>query len=184
MSRGDQADYLHLLCHAWLSEEPGTLPSPIETAARVVGWKPSELRSFFARFPTCFERKTRRGLDAFWNEFLSAQWDKYRDISEKRSRAASKSTAIASHAGGSAFAVASAFAVKDIKPGLGFVPATSTHNRKIAEASRESQVGTGPSDVQNLGGFKLTPCPNCGVRFTTSALKNHASKCGGSNEKS
>jgi hypothetical protein len=23
MSRGDRADYLHLLCHAWLSEMPG-----------------------------------------------------------------------------------------------------------------------------------------------------------------
>jgi hypothetical protein len=47
--------------------------------------------------------------------------------------------------------------------------------RKQMETSRQSQVGSGPSDERNLGGFKVKTCAGCGLEYRSA--ERHAKEC-------
>lgn len=76
--------YIDLLAAAWNSEEPGTLPLPLDFAARSAGLDIRSLRDFMAKSPRCFVEVGGKLV----NEKLHNQWLSYRELSEKRSEAA------------------------------------------------------------------------------------------------
>jgi hypothetical protein len=47
--------------------------------------------------------------------------------------------------------------------------------RKQMETSKQSQVGSGPSDERNLGGFKVKVCASCGLEYRSA--ERHAKEC-------
>lgn len=48
--------YIEMLAASWDSEEPGTLPLPLEIASRSIGCDIRSLRDFLTKFPNCFQR--------------------------------------------------------------------------------------------------------------------------------
>ena len=70
MSRADKGTYIDLLAAAWDSEEPGTLPLPVEIAAKSACVLPKILRRFCDKWPQCFVKKE----DKLINEKLHSQW--------------------------------------------------------------------------------------------------------------
>jgi hypothetical protein len=158
MTEKQQGQYIHLLSHAWLSEEPGTLPMPVEVAARLVGWKPSKLRSFFAQFPTAFvpilnANWTNSGpkRDLFVNEFVHDQWIRYQEISEIRRKAASKCPANAKQEHRSS-------------PSPAVAPSNSTPKYTRSARSSPSYVGQGP--------VAQMKCRDCGEVFQRQAERD------------
>jgi uncharacterized protein YdaU (DUF1376 family) len=176
MSHKERGVYHWLLCAAWSSDEPGTLPFPAKIAARSVGLDPRLVSNLLKKFPSCFVKQG----DKYVNEKLVAQWRELSQISDTRRHAAQArwnkpspgTDASASNLQSPAFASASAsaFAFKNIKQGFGF---STGIPRKIQEAARESHVGEGPSDTHNLGGFVMHECSGCHRKFTRSALARH-----------
>lgn len=177
MSRGQRADFLHLLCHAWLSEIPGSLPYPVEAAAKIVGWKASKLRSFLSQFPTTFERKTSHGLDAFWNELLLKQYDEMVAHSESKRVAGIKGNAVRWHSESQEHRSASASALASAKskdnPGLTHTPFYDK-NKKQEQVRIEANSGSGPSDL-GLGGFVVKICEHCGAEYRSK--QKHDREC-------
>jgi uncharacterized protein YdaU (DUF1376 family) len=177
MSMHHRGIYIQLLAASWDQDEPGTLPLPIEIAARSARLDPRSLRDFMAKSPRCFVEVGSKLV----NRKLQKQWKDFQEYQEKQRVAAN----VRWHGKGtgsmqphmqpqsSAFASASASASKDIKPGFGFA---TGHTRKIIEATRESHVGEGPSDSSNLGGFVMHECPACHFRGTKSAVARGCGK--------
>jgi hypothetical protein len=56
MSMHHRGIYITVRAAMWNCEEPGTLPLPIELAARSAGIDPRSLRDFMAKFPKCFSQ--------------------------------------------------------------------------------------------------------------------------------
>jgi hypothetical protein len=115
--------YIDMLAAAWDSDEPGSLPLPLEIAARSVGCDVRSLRDLLSKFPRCFVQVGSHLV----NDKLVEQARKYQEISKKRTSAAN----LRHHANASsqnmqvdhsAFAVASASAtatkdkVKSVPP--------------------------------------------------------------------
>lgn len=84
MSRQQKGDYIELLAACWDSDEPGTLPLPIELAARLARLHPRSLLDLRSKYPSIFIEVQGRLV----NEKLRNQWLKYKEISEKRAKAA------------------------------------------------------------------------------------------------
>ena len=106
--------YIDLLAAAWNSDEPGTLPLPLDFAARSAGLDIRILRDFMAKSPRCFREIGTKLV----NEKLHEQWLSYKELSVKRSNAAKSRYAASAQLlheqnGRSAFASASATAIKE-----------------------------------------------------------------------
>jgi hypothetical protein len=196
MSNSQRGVYITLLAAAWDSDEPGTLPYPADDAARSAGLDPRSVRDLLKHFPRCFVKiastlprdrldlgsiSARRRGDItlrLANHKLVTQWAELTQYKQKQSLAGkmgnekrwNEASQVRSQPDRSAFALASAFASKDIKTGVGF---STGHTRKVEEAAKESHVGEGPSDTGNLGGFVLHECRFCSQKFTRSALDRH-----------
>jgi hypothetical protein len=84
MSDLEKALFVDMLAAAWDSDEPGTLPLPIEVTARILGRKSSTTRAFLDKYPSCFKEISGKLV----NEKLHDQWLRYQEISEKRASAA------------------------------------------------------------------------------------------------
>jgi hypothetical protein len=72
--------YIDMLAAAWDSDEPGSLPLPLEIAARSVGCDVRSLRDLLSKFPRCFVQVGSHLV----NEKLVEQARKYQEISKKR----------------------------------------------------------------------------------------------------
>ncbi len=83
MSMHHRGVYITLLAAAWDNDQPGTLPLPVEVAARSVGLDVRSLRDFMSKCPRCFEEINGKLV----NRKLLEQAAKMREISEKRSEA-------------------------------------------------------------------------------------------------
>ena len=70
MSRKDKGDYIELLAAAWESDEPGTLPLPIEIAAKSARLDPRVVRNFVSKYGGCFEEIDGKLV----NKKLRDQW--------------------------------------------------------------------------------------------------------------
>jgi hypothetical protein len=179
MSRGDQADFMHLLCHAWLSEIPGSLPYPSEAAAKIVGWKASKLRHFLRQFPTTFVRKTSHGLDAFWNEVLLNQYDEMLAFTESKRFAGIKGNAVRWHSesqrGRPASASSSVSAQSKDNPGLTHT-SFYRQEKRLEQVHLEANAGAGPSgNGAGIGGFKVHTCASCGQQYRSK--QRHDREC-------
>src|ERR1700691_2018023 len=106
MTHEQRGIYISIMALAWDSEEPGTINMTEAQLCRELRIFSATLRRLLADFPT-----TLRKVDGkFVQTKLAEQWAKYKEISEKRSQAASKCSANAQQTTPSAFAVASASA--------------------------------------------------------------------------
>jgi hypothetical protein len=106
---------IELMALSWESEEQGTIPADLRTLQKISGIRTETLQNFFRKFPEFFHISPDLKLRVCHK--LREQATKYREISEKRKQAASKCSANAQQMGGSAFAVASAFASKGVEAG-------------------------------------------------------------------
>jgi hypothetical protein len=70
MSAKDRGVYIDLLAASWDSEEPGTLPLPVEIAARCAGLDVRLVTNFLHKFETCFLQLNGKLV----NEKLHNQW--------------------------------------------------------------------------------------------------------------
>lgn len=70
MNMHERGIYITLLAAAWDSDEPGTLPLPVEIAARSARLDPRCLRNFLSKFP----RSWREIGSKLVNEKLHQQW--------------------------------------------------------------------------------------------------------------
>ena len=174
MTLEEEGLYIRMCALAWDSEEPGVITLSERELCRQLRIYSGSLRRFLAKFSSSWHRV---GANLVQSK-LHLQFLKYKEISEKRSQAASKSSANAQQKGMSAFAVASASASAQSKDN----PALShtqfyRRNPKEEERLREVAYGSGPSDVTPLGGFKVLSCEACGEKFTS--RQRHARECKG-----
>jgi uncharacterized protein YdaU (DUF1376 family) len=174
MTLAQEGLYIRLCALAWDSDEPGIILMPLPKICRLIGVESRTVRRFLDDFPATF-RQARNGLT---QEKLHEQFLKYKEISEKRSIAGSKSSTSVKQVSDTAFASASAPASAQSKDRPG-----SHHtdfyfrNRKQEEAQLESHVGEGPSDFMNTGGFKAATCPKCGLTGRKGFISLHVPKC-------
>jgi hypothetical protein len=120
MSRAERGLFWDMAAFAWDSEEPGTITLPIQDFAKLLGVSPKVLTNFLVKFPKTFVKlsesfeETFGKLDSSLNKLvqpkLAKQWTNYKEISEKRRKAAETRYANAEHKDHSAFASASASA--------------------------------------------------------------------------
>ena len=87
MSRAERGDYIDILAAMWDSDEPGTLPMPVEAAARCAGLDVRLLRHFLIKWPTSFEEIDGKLVCIKLRE----NWLNYKEIQEKRVMAGQKS---------------------------------------------------------------------------------------------
>lgn len=104
MNDHEKAVFIDMLAAAWDSSEPGTLPLPIELAAKVCGRNVRSLVKLLSKFPQTFVEVSGKLV----NQKLFDQALNYREISSKRSQAAFKSHANAQQLHHTASATASA----------------------------------------------------------------------------
>jgi hypothetical protein len=72
MSMHHRGVYITVLAAMWNSDEPGTLPMPIEDAAKAAGIDQRSLKDFMSKFPQCLV-----GLDGkVVSVELREQWTK------------------------------------------------------------------------------------------------------------
>jgi hypothetical protein len=111
MSYHHRGIYIELLSAAWDSDEPGTLPLPIDLAARSAGLDPRSLRDFMAKSPGCFVEVGGRLV----NIKLRSQYQEHEKFIESKRVAGIKGNAVRwhseSHSDRSASASASASAI-------------------------------------------------------------------------
>lgn len=117
MSMHHRGVYITMLAASWDSEEPGTLPLPIEIAAKLCRSDPRSLRDFVAKWPRCWVEVGSKLV----NHKLRENWLNYRKISDiKRKAAEVRHGAYASHidhsSSSSASSSASAPKTNIIKP--------------------------------------------------------------------
>lgn len=145
MDDHQKAVYIDMIAASWDSEEPGTLPLPLVTCAKVCGRNVRSLRSFLRKFPQTFVKVSGKLV----NEKLHDQWLKYKEISEKRSDAANTrhhANAQQEHHSASA----SSSATSKSKDSAAQTAARPRRFDSRSEAShREAIVGKGP-DVPAL----------------------------------
>jgi hypothetical protein len=79
MTRQEIGDYITLLAAAWDSDDPGTLPLPVEIAAKCAGTDPRVVRNFLAKYPHTFIESNGRLV----NEKLRAQYLELLQFHEK-----------------------------------------------------------------------------------------------------
>lgn len=134
MNHEQRGIYIDILALAWDSETPGIITMSERQICHELRIFSASFRRLLAKFPA-----TLRKVDGkFVQPKLAEQWTKYCALSEKRKQAASKCSANAQQAEGSAFAVASAVALKTENLGeasLSRAPASS----KSGETGRESE---------------------------------------------
>ena len=106
MTHEEKGIFADLMALAWDSEEPGTISLDFPSICRELRVYSTTLRKFLRKFPTTWQKVN----STLVQPKLRLQWLKYQEISEKRKQAASKCSANAQQVGGSAFAVAPAFA--------------------------------------------------------------------------
>lgn len=132
MSRAERGLFWDMAAFAWDSEEPGTINLPPQDFAKLLGVSPQVLRKFLAKFPKTFVKlsesfeqtfgKLDSSLDKLIQPKLAEQWSNYKEISEKRRKAAESRYANAEHKDHSASSSASASAFapaskpKDLQP--------------------------------------------------------------------
>lgn len=121
MTRQERGDYIDLLAAAWESEEPGTLPAPVELAARCAGLDVRLVRNFFNKYPHIFALADTQQGPKYINEKLHKMYLNYREISEVRADVGkrgglAKARNLLQQKPSSAFASASATAIKEYKP--------------------------------------------------------------------
>lgn len=170
MNPKERGLYIDILALAWDSDEPGTITMSVAQICRELRVFSATLRRLLADFPTTL----RQEGDKFVQPKLREQWLKYKEISEKRQQAGSKSSAIAQQKHHSAFA--SAFASSQSKDNPGLQHSNSYfQDKKQEQAHREAMAGAGPSDVKNLGGFKVFTCASCGLEYRSK--QRHQREC-------
>jgi hypothetical protein len=118
MSMHHRGIYITVLAAMWDSDEPGTLPLPLEVSARSAGIDPRSLRDFMAKSPRCLVeidgKLVNKKLRDQWNkllEFKQSQADAARRTNEKLGRKPSVSESVSdtvSDRTASAFASATA----------------------------------------------------------------------------
>jgi hypothetical protein len=86
MSMRHRGVYITALAAMWDSEEPGTLPLPIEIAARSMGSDPRSLRDFVAKWPRCLVEIEGKLV----NPKLRAQWQELQQRKQVLSDAAKR----------------------------------------------------------------------------------------------
>src|SRR5271155_1931542 len=89
MTREERGLYIDLLALAWDSEEPGTIAMTIPQICRELRVYSASLRKFLAKNSASWQQVNGKLIQPK----LSLQWDKYKEISEKRQQAGSKSSA-------------------------------------------------------------------------------------------
>jgi hypothetical protein len=88
MRREERGDYIDLLAASWNSGEPGTLPFPVEMAARCAGLDTRLVRHFFLKYPHIWVLDETQLPPKYVNKKLHDNWLNYKEISEKRRIAA------------------------------------------------------------------------------------------------
>jgi len=86
MTREMKGDYIDTLAAGWDQEEPGTLPLPIEQAAKICGISVRSFRKFVETFPKLWQIDGNRLV----NPKLRAQWEGLQQLKQKQSDAARK----------------------------------------------------------------------------------------------
>jgi hypothetical protein len=76
--------YIQLLAAAWDSDEPGTLPLPLEVASRSAGLDPRSLRDLVAKYPRCLIEIDGKLV----NKKLRDQWEKLLEFKQSQADAA------------------------------------------------------------------------------------------------
>lgn len=174
MTLAEEGLYIRLCALAWDCEEPGIIRLTVPRISRLIGVESPTILRFLANFPDTF----RATSDGFQQEKLHEQFLKYKEISEKRSLAGSKSSSSVKQVSDTAFAVASASASAQSKdrPG-GSHTDFYFKDKKQEQAWQESHVGEGPADRMNTGGFKQATCPKCGLSGRKGFISLHVAKC-------
>jgi hypothetical protein len=103
MTLAERGLYIELMALAWDAEEPGTITLDNAAICRELRIYSATWRRFLRKFPLTFLRVGKNLIQPK----LKLQWDKYKEISDKRSAIAKQ---MHMQVGGSAFAVASASA--------------------------------------------------------------------------
>jgi hypothetical protein len=132
MTRDQRGDFIDTLAASWDQDEPGTLPLPIELAAKICGISVRSFRKFVESFPKLWQIDGNRLV----NPKLRAQWEGLQQLKQKQSDAARKTNeeywkrpSVSDSVSGRS-ASASAFA--SAKEG-GFAPAFSQDQEKPQE---------------------------------------------------
>jgi hypothetical protein len=84
MSMRHRGVYITVLAAMWDSDEPGTLPLPLEVAARSAGLDPRSLRDFVSKSPRCLIEVDGKLV----NEKLREQWEKLMQFKQTQADAA------------------------------------------------------------------------------------------------
>jgi hypothetical protein len=86
MTREQRGDFIDMLAASWDHDEPGTLPLPIEVAAKICGISARSCRKFVETFPKLWQIDGNRLV----NPTLRAQWEQLRQLKQKQSDGARK----------------------------------------------------------------------------------------------
>jgi hypothetical protein len=86
MTRDQRGDFIDTLAASWDQDEPGTLPLPIELAAKICGISVRSFRKFVETFPKLWQIDG----DQLVNPKLRAQWEGLQQLKQKQSDAARK----------------------------------------------------------------------------------------------
>jgi len=148
MTRQEKGDLIEMLAASWDSDEPGSLPLPVQLAANSAGLDPRVVRKMLTKFPKLWVEINGRLV----NPKLRAQWEEMQQRQRAQSEAAKKTNekrwgnpspgesgsdiAQRSPASASAFASASASASAE-KPGK---PDPPVYLPKLKELMREKQI--------------------------------------------
>jgi hypothetical protein len=168
----------------------GDAPKPSELIARQAGVSLDEYKANLAELDAAgVPRRTSKGIiyskRMVEDEAKRGEWrqrqQKHRDTPtpvtpSSRERHANVTPSVTPLSRLSSSSSSSSSSPLNSKPGATH---TNFYNRekKLEASTRESHLGEGPSDQQNLGGFKFQPCPHCGKDFTTGGLRLHQPKC-------
>ena len=83
MSRAEKGDLIELLAASWDQDPPGSLPLPVQLAAKSAGLDPRVVRSLIAKFPKLWIEIDGRLV----NPKLRAQWEELQQRQQKLSDA-------------------------------------------------------------------------------------------------
>ena len=83
MTREQRGDFIDMLAASWDQEEPGTLPLPVELAAKITGISVRSCRKFVESFPKLWQING----DRLVNPKLHDQWEELRQFTQKLSDA-------------------------------------------------------------------------------------------------
>jgi len=86
MTREQRGDFIEMLAAAWDQDEPGTLPLPIELAAKICGISVRSFRKFLESFPKLWQIDG----DQLVNPKLRAQRNELQQLKQKLSDAAKR----------------------------------------------------------------------------------------------